>query len=331
MTKLTVCSVYFSSDHLGFLKLNIDLLKKLNKSIEIRWFIVNNSGQENYSKTSKGLRIIKGESYPDNIPSYFRGSYHHGAALNKAIKNVRTRYALILDPDFYIITTGLLKSVIEYMRLQKLSFLGTPWHPKWYTKYRYFPAVHCLFIDLKSVDKNKINFLPGYNNKEITVKTHGFGKILFKGNLKPKSPLITLLQAITFIDRKIILQSKDTGYRIYKKFLGSRFECITPVFKKSDFLNPKYAVSSLNIFFETMLPENLCFLPKDSLSYTENGFKNYGLPDVAILGFEEFIWHNKPFGFHLRGMTRSNNNPNNEIKMVNKILNQLTKNNSYQQ
>ena len=43
---------------------------------------------------------------------------------------------------------------------KNLSLYGTPWHPKWFTKFRYFPCSHCLFVNLTLIDLNLLDFRP---------------------------------------------------------------------------------------------------------------------------------------------------------------------------
>ncbi|MEK7324200.1 MAG: hypothetical protein AAB217_02955, partial [Chloroflexota bacterium] len=42
--------------------------------------------------------------------------------------------------------------------------------------------------------------------------------------------------------------------------------------------------------------------PKRAGTYAKQGFREFGLPDVTRYGWEEFIWRDMPFGFHVRGV-----------------------------
>ena len=51
---------------------------------------------------------------------------------------ILTNYLLVLDPDFFILQNDWIKNITEFMETDDIDFFGSPWHPKWYTKYRDF-------------------------------------------------------------------------------------------------------------------------------------------------------------------------------------------------
>jgi hypothetical protein len=60
-----------------------------------------------------------------------------------------------------------------------------------------------------------------------------------------------------------------------------------------------YAVNRLLEFF---LPDRFCFIPKRKGYFSTEGFKDRGYIDVQSIDtwWEELLWKNEPFGFHLR-------------------------------
>ncbi len=78
----------------------------------------------------------------------YLGSYHHAAGLNRALERVATRYALVIDPDFYVVRPGWIAEVLAHVRAEDLAAFGAPWNPRWYQKFRYFPCTHFMVLDL---------------------------------------------------------------------------------------------------------------------------------------------------------------------------------------
>ena len=53
-----------------------------------------------------------------------------------------------------------------------------------------------------------------------------------------------------------------------------------------------------------LVPETMSVYPKKKNYSTELRFKDFGLFDVDGLGWEEYLWLDKPFGFHIKGGTQ---------------------------
>lgn len=301
---LTICSVVYSKNHQLLLDLNYNFTKKINKNIKINWIAVDNSEKSERVNLDKSkYNVIKGVKRNPIIKA--SGSYNHAEGLNQALKHVKTKFLLVLDCDLYIVKKNWIIEVTNYLSQNKLSFFGTPWHPKWFDKYRYFPCVHCLFINLKYIKINDLNFLPEINESSEFLK-----KIIYY---------------FTGLKKRYHIQnSKDTGIKIFNKFYKSKIfktESTKPVYiLPTDFVGPKNALGDLNIFIEKILPENLCYLPKKNDSYTTNNFKSYKYPNLHQFGFEEYIWDNKPFAFHYRGKKRDSNNFTKDFQIIKKSL-----------
>ena len=48
------------------------------------------------------------------------------------------------------------------MARRQLGVFGAPWHPRWIYKHRYFPCVHCMFVDRERVPLDWLDFRPDY-------------------------------------------------------------------------------------------------------------------------------------------------------------------------
>jgi hypothetical protein len=111
----------------------------------------------------------------------------------------------------------------------------------------------------------------------------------------------------------LIGTSMDTGHKIYRRYGNNpffRYEYIRPVldmhntlgtiktFSKID--NVQYIASPINRFSERFLPEGLCILPKNKDSFSKVKFRDLGYFDAENHRWEEFLWKDNPFAFHLR-------------------------------
>lgn len=297
--ELTICSVYHSDASRRLLELNYKLVHEINKGLNLAWIAVNNSPRDIPSLTDVGtLKIIEGINYDDlkDFPDTVRGAFHHAFALQKTRKLVTSRFVLFLDNDFFIIRPNWVKDVLAHMQKNSLSFFGSTWHPKYFSKYRYFPSEHCLFVDLAKIDISTLDFRPILTKEGDMTWT----KEMF---LKIPWPINRFV-----LERRFIGRSMDTGHRIYVKYSSDpsiKYECLQPVFK------PRYSLSKRsyllfwpNFLFEKLLPDRLCFVPKKSGYYTMKGFAEQGFFDASRLGWEEYLWNNRPFGVHMRSNKR---------------------------
>ena len=206
-----------------------------------------------------------------------------------------------------------------------LAFFGVPWHPKLHNKYRYFPAVHCLFIDLDRVPIQSLDFTPQLD-KRVTHFDEMKGRVPLNARQK-LGPVVKILKALTSIDRQSIGSSRDTGYALFRQYgRNNRLhsECAVPVFRpRSDFRGPAYATSGLNRLIEKLLSDRLCFIPKRPGYYTETGFLEMGYFDASSRQWEEFIWQGRPFGFHFRGYQQAARSPE-DLIFLKKAIDNLT-------
>jgi len=319
--ELTICSVYHTVHTRNCLEINLDLTDKLNPENNFTWIVVDNLLDETKKKPKHdNVLLIPGDG-PNR--SSTGGSIHHASGINKSIEPIKTRFALILDNDFYLLKPNWVNDIISHMKQYELSFFGVPWHPKWYTKYRYFPCVHCLFVDQDKIPLKAISFNPE-NDRRIT---HFAGVKNSIPSYLARVIQSKLIQVLTLRDRKSIGSSHDTGqaiYRLYGRDRSIRSETVVPVYHpKSDFQGPGYAPLMINRLFEIMLPDNWCFTPKAPGYFTETGFSELGYVDVNSKLWEEFIWRGQPFGFHIRGHQKKERGSN-ELKSIKMAIDNLT-------
>jgi hypothetical protein len=244
-------------------------------------------------------------------------SYHHAFNLELALSKVKTRFAILLDPDLYVVRHNWLLELITRMKLEQLAVFGAPWNPRYFQKFRYFPATHFMILDLKKIAKADVNLLPDLLSLQSNFKTEFWRKyselensdkkwselqrkVLFGANYR-KAMLEDWAQ------RSLIGQARDSGYQLYEacaKRPDLKIETVNPVYDQSDGFVPP-TVSRLQREMEKSIPEvkedRLFYLPRRDGYMVRKGFKFRGYPDFRALGWEEFIWMKSPFAFHIRG------------------------------
>ncbi len=304
MEKITILSVYHSLESRRLLELNYELTKKLNPNSQFTWILADNTVSTFADKMPNDGRfmIVPGisgiESVPAEIPQWIKPSFHHNTAMNGSIKYANTRYALFLDSDFYVLQKDWIENAISHMQKKNLTFLGSPWHPKAYRVFRYFPCHQCLFVDFDKLRE------AGYNPEDLDFTPLEYDDAPQKPPAKRFGKLSRILNIFNFKERRMIGQEKHTAHRLFEKFSTNpkiKFEVIPAVFKPGRESYPAAnLIYSLNKFFEFLLPDKLCYIPKDKFYYSTERFKKIGYCDAWSKGWEEYVWNNKPFGIHVR-------------------------------
>lgn len=303
--KLTICSAVYDEHSVSCLEKNLELTANLNPRADYCWLIaINNSNMNIGDRLAReSVELIQGVvDVQKSIPISAAGSYQHGSSLNILTMTARTRFVLILDPDFYVVRKTWIKEFIEYALSSELQYIGAPWHPRWYSKYRYFPCTHFLFLDGSCIDFQALDFRPafalgGQKSRSNHSKKKDSGSAIRR--------LANAFKSLFLISRFSIGTSKDTGYRVYRRFYGDENaagELLTPIYEpRIQFDGPAYAKTVLNSVLESILPDSLRFFPRRRRYYRRTG--GIGLSQI---GWEEFLWNGIYFGFHVRGSNRSN-------------------------
>lgn len=339
---ITICTTSTNDEEL--VNLNIENTAKLNKNNNISWYVVLNKDPQKKNiikiNLNKNDLLING-NLMDEIGC---GALNHGICFNRTISKIKSRFVLYTDPDFFTLKEGWIDSIIEYMLENNIGFFGAPWHPKWYIKFRYFPCHQFLLIDRNLVNLNDFDFRPiniywtGSSNIYNSIQPHNLQNIEKNKRISIKYVLKKLIPS-KFIEKyrnyknyMFSIQSRkkncwdgDSGARIYLKFINKKIKIslLKPVFNpKIDWQVP---ISwKLNYYFEKLLPEKLCYFPKDAnYTYQPSDFGN----ELGGKGYEGFYWNNKPFSFHTRGFPRENKgmrNREDEILHIKKLFKQYS-------
>jgi Glycosyl transferase family 2 len=269
---LSIISVKFGSS--VWLEQNLELIRRLNPDSNYDFFVVNNDSDPNF-KPSPEIQVLPA------VPRVLhgdKGSYHHAAALNSALPLIKTRFLLILDPDFYVIQPNWIEAVIDNMKAQNLACFGSTWHPRWTYQYRYFPSVHFMLFDLEKIPLESLDFTPGFG---VTWWDRTLSQSRIPGSLK------TILQIGTYL---------DTGSRVQRRFQNVKTECLQAHF------DAEAASSSFDMLqkISLSLPDRFSLIPKRKNYFTAQSFLRQASPYAHQQQWEEFFWQNAPFAFHLR-------------------------------
>lgn len=298
---ITICSVYHSLEAKRLLELNYEFVTQRNPGMKIRWVVAENTPPDFFPKIDpQQFIIVPGAGEINGLLPWMWGSYRHSRALKNTLSRVTTRFALFLDIDFYIVLPSWMTAIPQYMQNQGLAFFGVPWHPSHERKWRYFPSPHTLFVDLTKIPRDALNFEPV------------FGDMInpsFLTRIKDKAHNVLPSEVRRRLD---ISAYSDTGYPIYKQFAGrTKYECPQPVFR---------AVPSL---LDRLLPDRFSLVPKRAGYFTRTSFGDFGYPDCMSQGWEEFMWKRNPYGFHIRGSHKLQNDLEGNIVHVRNVLDEF--------
>jgi hypothetical protein len=280
---------------------------------------------------SSNVKLFGEQNFLIDDCGKYKASYQHGRALNAFLSHVNSRYLLICDPDFFVVANDWIDNILKHMQESELCFWGAPWHPRFYRKYRYFPCVHFMLIDLERLDPNELNFMPDLVNQN-DFSSHLWYRLssLFAGGMYMNAFALLLKNFFSAVYediklRKLIETSHDTGYYIYNKYYDDNAfkyknnALLMPYFSGDwKHLKPK-GITPLQMipFLNFLIPDKYSYIPKK---------KNYFMSESDIgkklieYGFDFFTWDSKPFAFHLRGFM----NPNDKVqqnKDAEKIIN----------
>lgn len=263
-------------------------------------------------------RVFSGSeaAQPDSVErrrllGKYIGSYHHAAGLRLALEDVRTRFAILIDPDFYVVRRGWIDDVLSYMAAEGMAVFGAPWSPRWYQKYRSFPSTHLMVIDLQRCPWAKAGLEPdliagGRRFASDTWSRLAAGSKAEKGMAMAeifRNPWRAIREDLR--QRTDIGAARDTGYALLERCRRRpeiKIGLLQPVFDPRERFMPD-AVSPLQIhpLVEALMPPSRRYLPSRSSYFSRKGFESFGLRSVRGQGWEEFLWKGQPFATHVRG------------------------------
>ena len=291
--QLTILTVVLEA-HYRYIAQQLELIEALNPATPFKLLVVDNSGpgEPGLKIDDPRCEVIAGVDQDLSLPEHGRGSYHHAAALNLALTRVDTPYLLVLDPDFFVLYRNWIAEVWEHMRRRTLKLFGAPWHYGWNRKWRYFPCVHFLMIDLSKVGLEELDFTPD---------------LLADAELSNSPLQLWLKDHAPILRNRLLLESRrDTGWRLHQKFGGTSAADVTlPVLdSRVEFRSPARLQTPFGRWLERRLPRRRSFLPAPGTYVESDQAPAFKRASIRSLAPERFVWRGAPFAVHLRGNMR---------------------------
>jgi hypothetical protein len=278
---LTMCSVAYRGKR--YLELNDRLMRQLNPDTpRPPWLLFDNNVEagEMIGCDDTRFTVVRPPGRDSDM------GYEHALGISALLARVKTRFVLIQDPDCFIVAPDWIPTVPRYMDQHGLGFFGTPVNPRRHNSYRYFPYMVCLFVDLARVSPRDLCFLPDVWR--------------FATNLTyrmRRAP--TRIPKAGYLFRWLLTeQYKTNGWRIKQKFGRGdlvRSECAQPVWD----VEAAAGRRSLKGLIHALTPGSVSPIPKRPGYCAPHGFASRGAPDVSAFGWEEFMWRDQPFAFHV--------------------------------
>ena len=274
--------------HYPYIQDQLDLIDALNPGADFKLLVIDNAihATAGLSCADPRVELVPGFD-PASLPLEGRGSYHHALALNKAARLVRTRYMLVMDPDFFVIRPGWIGACLSQAKARGLGFFGAPWHYVSYRKWRYFPCVHFLLVDLEKASAAELDFTPAI------VEDRRWLNSAAARWLKGRLPGL--------YNRSLIESRRDTGWRLRRLRGRGGSEALQPVLSiERELRTPKHLRHERGRSFERMLPRRWSFLPAPGSYLEPEAVPEFQRDEYARLKPEMFAWQGEAFAFHMR-------------------------------
>ncbi len=274
---LTIVSVNYGTP--AHLWRNLRLTRRLNPETILRWLVVDNGPEFTLDARYDFVTVLRGE------PPFRRsdkGSYHHAQGLHRATREVKTRYVLYVDPDFFVVRPNWIRELMAHVDRRGLCFFGSQWHPRWWWQYRHAPSIHFLLVDLEKVPPDSLSFEPAIEPfLRRTAWLRGGCPWLYEQLFRGRFP--------------------DTGYRIRRHWMkgDTPIETLTLFYPEEE---ERRRAGPWTRWATRVLPEPFSPLPRQTANYTPLSFLPLSLPEGVRQRWEQFFWRDRPFAFHLRSV-----------------------------
>tara|TARA_A100001015_G_scaffold297103_1_gene378192 strand:+ start:343 stop:1251 length:909 start_codon:yes stop_codon:yes gene_type:complete len=223
---ITIISVsYKSGIHLRRLFKN--LYDKAENKQKLKFLVIDNTNgadQELNTLLPRYLNI----SIVKNDGSYSQRSISHASGLDVGLKQSRTEYSLIIDPDVHVFKSNWDSLCLSYLDGSKNLVIGAP-YPDWKLgKVHDYPSVVFMFFRTQEIRRLNKSFQP-FPAPLKRMKNSLFRKVTRLGFIASKSRLnkSQFLRIITTYLEKILgITSPDTGNDIIEAIRNKEYESI---------------------------------------------------------------------------------------------------------
>ena len=223
---ITIISVSYNSGiHLRRLFKN--LYDKAENKQKLKFLVIDNTNgadQELNTLLPRYLNI----SIAKNDGSYSQRSISHASGLDVGLKQSRTEYSLIIDPDVHVFKSNWDSLCLSYLDGSKNLVIGAP-YPDWKLgKVHDYPSVVFMFFRTQEIRRLNKSFQP-FPAPLKRMKNSLFRKVTRLGFIASKSRLnkSQFLRIITTYLEKILgITSPDTGNDIIEAIRNKEYESI---------------------------------------------------------------------------------------------------------
>ena len=276
---LTICSVAYRAKQC--LDWNEQLTRQLNPHERPHWLLFDNNVEpsERLDERDPRFTIVRPAARDIDM------GYEHALGISALLSKVRTRFLLILDPDCFIVMPDWIRRVTEHMDRHEIGFFGTPINPQRHNSYRYFPYMVCMVVDLSRVPPGDLCFIP-----DVWRLSAALG-------YRARRALAGIPKAGLLFRWLLTEQWKTNGWRIKAQYGRGdvvKHESVQPVWDVERAVPP-----GIKRVVHALTPGSVSPVPKTPGYCSVQGFRSMGAPDVAALGWEEFVWRGEPFAFHV--------------------------------
>lgn len=330
---ITLISVSYRSAL--FLRKNIALARAMNPGMHFHWLVVQNTpgpdAASDLAEDDPDFYVIPGpKNTAMEAKSVGYGSFQHAKAVNIAMAYCRSRFAVVLDPDCYILYPNWMSRIRGMMKRNKVCFWGTPYHPERLNSfnvfgrtYMYFPTAICLFINRRELQSRhyfELDFTPPVRGEYNWMATQrGIRSIMAE-----RAGLLNRLAKVTrqygwkgllSVQRLVCIKygwdpRKDIGYFIYKTYRRRVKYGYTPMYYKR---RPPLLFS----LFKFLIPQSFSAYPKRRNYWLTKPFDF--LPQEVIERWEQFFFKGEPFALHVGKVTY--NATQSDPELLEEILN----------
>ena len=238
---ITIISVSFNSgSHLGRLFANLN--EKAESKENIKYLIVDNT-----NGNDKKLKYLLPDSLNieviQNNGEGYQRSVSHANGLDIGLRQSKTEYTLIIDPDVHVFMPNWDRLCVDYLSKGEKRIIGAP-YPSWKLgKVHDYPSVVFMFFrtqEIKALDKSFRPF-PSYIKRlrnNILRKINRLGFIASK-NILDKSGFVRNLTLI--LEKTFGITSPDTGKDIIEAIRIKSFKSLNFQAYLGHQLDPKTA------------------------------------------------------------------------------------------
>ena len=226
MKNITILTVSFRSGVL-LNRLFNNIIDKANNPNMLKFLIIDNTDGDD-KDLKKHFKSNYDINFLENHGAGLQRSISHANALDLGLKNLKTEFCLIIDPDVHIFQSGWDTFCVNILKKEKRAVVGAP-YPKWKLgKVHDYPSVIFMFFNTKHIQNLNKTFYPFPKNLKRMINTilrkiTRLGMIATKRRLDNKKTLRDFAEKLETI---LGVTSPDTGNQMIDCFRHEGYKAI---------------------------------------------------------------------------------------------------------